>query len=282
MGQSTIQHGDRYEQFVASYIENMYAGKSQIAIYRKKKYPQRISSNPLEIDISIEEKIYANRDSEYDLLTIVECKNYKSAVKREVIDHLIGRKNDVRANEAICFSTSGFQKGAIDKAKDAGIKLVILRFEDLEGNWLTRKNNNRSSSLRIDELLKKFEFFDPKHYFNSRQEVYEGMDIVYLLDSIHSLDLSFAPSIAPRLLEYFSIETLKIGGFDGVINIDLLLYVIVQLGYRTELDHSLIKEGVLALCDFSNKVVRLSVVPNQGLSRYAFSLAHEIGHILLH
>lgn len=56
MGQSTIQQGDRYEQFVASYIENMYAGKSQIAIYRKKKYPQRISSNPLEIDISIEEK----------------------------------------------------------------------------------------------------------------------------------------------------------------------------------------------------------------------------------
>ena len=245
MGQSTIQQGDRYEQFVASYIENMYAGKSQIAIYRKKKYPQRISSNPLEIDISIEEKIYANRDSEYDLLTIVECKNYKSAVKREVIDHLIGRKNDVRANEAICFSTSGFQKGAIDKAKDAGIKLVVLGFEDQEGNWLTRRNNNRSSSLRIDELLKEFEFFNPKHYFNRRQEVYEGMDIVYLLDSIHSLDLSSAPSISPRLLEYVSIKTLKMGGFDGVINIDLLLYVIVQLGYRTELDCSLIKEGYL-------------------------------------
>ena len=159
-------------------------------------------------------------------------------MKREVIDHLIGRKNDVRANEAICFSTSGFQKGAIDKAKDAGIKLVVLGFEDQEGNWLTRKNNNRSSSLRIDELLKEFEFFNPKHYFNRRQDVYEGMDIVYLLDSIHSLDLSSAPSISPRLLEYVLIKTLKMGGFDGVVNIDLLLYVIVQLGYRTELDCS--------------------------------------------
>ena len=160
--------------------------------------------------------------------------------------------------------------------------MVVLGFEDQEGNWLTRKNNNRSSSLRIDELLKEFEFFNPKHYFNRRQDVYEGMDIVYLLDSIHSLDLSSAPSISPRLLEYVSIKTLKMGGFDGVVNIDLLLYVIVQLGYRTELDCSLIKEGVLALCDFQNKVVRLAVVPNQGLPRYAFTLAHEIGHILLH
>lgn len=281
MSETTIQQGDKYEKLVASYLRGIYKQRSGVIIHCKKKYPQRIQGgNPLEIDISIEEKIYTERPEPYDRLTIIECKDHKNPVKRDVIDHLIVRKVDVRANDAICFSTSGFQKGAIDKAKDAGIKLVVLGTNSLNAKWLTRRNNNLNLSTSIGELLKKLGL--TKSTYNSvlTRDVYEGTDIIHLLDSLHPLFFSSVPYISQDKIELLALKTLDMGGYNGYINPDFLFTIINQLEYQIEASPNMIESDILALCDFQNRVVRLAQVSS--LPRLAFTLAHEIGHILLH
>lgn len=281
MSKTTIQQGDKYEELVASYLRGIYKQRTGVVIHCKKKYPQRIQDgNSLEIDISIEEKIYEDRPEPYDRLTIIECKDHKNPVKREVIDHLIGRKEDVRANDAICFSTNGFQKGAIDKAKDAGIKLVVLDADSLNAKWLTRRNNNLNISTSIGELLKKLGLTELMCHSALTKEVYVGTDIVHLLDSLHPLFFSSIPYISQDKIELLALKTLEMGGYNGCIDPDFLFSIISQLGYRIEVAPGLIECDILALCDFQNRVVRFSQISS--LPRLAFTLAHEIGHILLH
>lgn len=281
MTETTIQQGDKYEELVASYLKDLYSQRPGVFIYCKKKYPQRIQgASPLEIDISIEEKIYAERPEPYDRLTIIECKNHKNPVKRDVIDHLIMRKEDVRANDAICFSTSGFQKGAIEKAKDAGVKLAILDAYSLSTKWLTRRNNNLNTSNSIGGLLKKLGLIQSTYHSVFNREVYEGGEIIHLLDRLHPLFFSSVPYISQDKIEYLALKTLEMGGYNGCINPEFFCTVINLLEYRIEINPSLIKCDILALCDFQNRVVRLSQISS--LPRLAFTLAHEIGHILLH
>lgn len=72
MPETSIQQGDRYEEHVALYIKQVYEGRPGVSVYCKKKYPQRIQGGrDLEIDISIEEKIFTDRASAYDKLTII-------------------------------------------------------------------------------------------------------------------------------------------------------------------------------------------------------------------
>jgi restriction system protein len=62
----------------------------------------------------------------FDYLTLVECKAYKSPVKREKVQELWAKLQSVGAQKAVLFSTSGFQSGAIKFAKSHGVALVHL------------------------------------------------------------------------------------------------------------------------------------------------------------
>jgi restriction system protein len=62
---------------------------------------------------------------------LVECKRYSTAVKREVVEVLHDKLRETRAQKAMLFATSGFQKGAIVYARNHHITLV--RFVDGRG-----------------------------------------------------------------------------------------------------------------------------------------------------
>ncbi len=55
---------------------------------------------------------------------LCECKQYKSKVKREIIQILEQKVRSLGMNEGILLSTSGFQKGAIQYAREHGIALM--------------------------------------------------------------------------------------------------------------------------------------------------------------
>jgi hypothetical protein len=62
----------------------------------------------------------------YSYLTVVECKNQGRRVPVEKVEAFVTKSNGVNANKAVMVSTSGFQTGAIEVAKDHGVDLVIL------------------------------------------------------------------------------------------------------------------------------------------------------------
>lgn len=65
-------------------------------------------------------------------VAIVECKHMRRAVEREDLLALESKLRDVGAHKGMVFSTSGFQRGAIEYASARGIATVTV----IPGQWL--------------------------------------------------------------------------------------------------------------------------------------------------
>ncbi|MBD8123667.1 restriction endonuclease [Pseudomonas lutea] len=61
-----------------------------------------------------------------DFAVLIECKKYRSAVKRELVQVLHDKVMSIGAHKGILFTTTGFQSGAITYAKAHGIALVSI------------------------------------------------------------------------------------------------------------------------------------------------------------
>jgi len=86
----------------------------------------------------------------FDYLTLVECKAYKSPVKREKVQELWTKLQSVGAQKAVLFSTSGFQSGAVKFAKQHGVALVHLA--DGRTTILAKAFYNDDGNIRSDMM----------------------------------------------------------------------------------------------------------------------------------
>lgn len=75
-----------------------------------------------EFDIVVEFSILGGAG----IIVLVECKRYIRPVEREKIQVLHAKIQDVGAHKGMIFSTSGFQKGAIDYATEYGIATITF------------------------------------------------------------------------------------------------------------------------------------------------------------
>lgn len=76
---------------------------------------------------------------EYDLggftyKTVIECKDYNSAISVEKIDALIGKIRDIPDLKAVFATKQGYQSGAKTKAEQNKIDLLIVR-EQNDSDW---------------------------------------------------------------------------------------------------------------------------------------------------
>ena len=74
--------------------------------------------------IDVPAKFQAFAGAEFTVL--VECKKYRSAVERELVQVLHDKVRSTGAHKGMLFATSGFQSGAIKYAKAHGIALVSI------------------------------------------------------------------------------------------------------------------------------------------------------------
>ena len=138
--------GKEYETFVANLQQAILDSETFI----KQK----------NIKIELNKKILDNCGSErefdiyweYELggvtyRTIIECKDYNSAISIEKIDALVGKIRDIPSLKPIFATKIGYQKGAKKKAEQNQIDLLIVReqdnsdWEDQLGNPLIKKIN---------------------------------------------------------------------------------------------------------------------------------------------
>lgn len=91
-----------------------------------------------EVDISIRQKV-----GQFDLLMIIDCKNFKRPIDIKTVDSFIGQMQDIGAHQGALVSSSGYTKSAIGRAKTAAINLYHL------GNTLS---NDIKSSLGLPSL----------------------------------------------------------------------------------------------------------------------------------
>jgi restriction system protein len=74
--------------------------------------------------IDVLAKFQAFAGAEFTVL--IECKKYRSAVERELVQVLHDKVRSTGAHKGMLFATSGFQSGAIKYAKAHGIALVSV------------------------------------------------------------------------------------------------------------------------------------------------------------
>ncbi len=84
-----------------------------------------------QIDITIRFKAFGGK-----FLLLIECKHHKSPIKREVIQALRDKVQVLGAHKGMLFATVGFQRGAIQYAREHGITLI--RVADGKTSYETR------------------------------------------------------------------------------------------------------------------------------------------------
>ncbi len=86
------------------------------------------SGAPRQIDVLVR-----HTEGLYEHLILVECKHWKSNVKRIQIDALATAVRDLKASKGVIFTTKGFQSGAVRMAEAVGVDLIKVRgFTDTE------------------------------------------------------------------------------------------------------------------------------------------------------
>ncbi|KAA0986051.1 restriction endonuclease [Pseudomonas sp. ANT_J28] len=86
-----------------------------------------------------------------DFLVLVECKHYKSAIKRETLQILHDRMRSIGAQKGALFTTSGFQSGALEYAKKHGIATV--KIVDGKSTYMTKSFDNTHLQLPVGTAL---------------------------------------------------------------------------------------------------------------------------------
>lgn len=84
--------------------------------------------------------------------TIIECKNYSSTVTIDKIDALIGKLHDFPNIRGVFATTQGYQSGAIEKAKQNNIDLLIVRKEK-DDDWIDEDGNPLIKKIIVNLIV---------------------------------------------------------------------------------------------------------------------------------
>ncbi|MDD4781139.1 MAG: restriction endonuclease [Tissierellia bacterium] len=91
--------------------------------------------------------------------TIIECKRQSHPIKREVVVVLAGKVRSLGAQKGILISTCGFQKGAIQYAKQYGIALLQIINEQV----MHIQNSTQMPNVEQQKIMLEYRKRLPQH-----------------------------------------------------------------------------------------------------------------------
>jgi Zn-dependent peptidase ImmA (M78 family) len=288
---NTVAKGNMFEDMVFAKMKELLESddlgllSKHSKIFQKKAYAGK-SGNNIIFDIAIES--YHSDSNECSTLTLIECKDYNSPIEVEKLRDFAYRIGDVGGNKGYFITTSNFQKGAIQIAESHRIGLAKFNACNLEiDKWVLRRsgytNYQRKQSIR-DEICSPnsnaipYDFvavYDSHCYSNFLDFVAEQIfgemhkiSVPYLSDDIIESKVNCLD-----LLQYQSYP---------LISTEILLNIISnQIGFRL-LQHQILPFEDLGACDFLHKTISVSETLSYNSPRWRFTVAHEIGHYILH
>lgn len=119
-----------YEKQVVSWLEEAEGKLAGFSVQHLEKL--RGGAGEYVIDAVAKFKIFEGAE----IAVLVECKKLKRPVERDVVMILKSKMQDTGSHKGIIFSTSGFQRGAIEYAAKQGIALIT--FVDGRHTYVTR------------------------------------------------------------------------------------------------------------------------------------------------
>ncbi len=288
---NTVAKGDGFENIVfkkmKELLESEMLGLSPkySKIFQKKAYFGK-TGNKIIFDIAIES--YPPDSDEYSTLTLIECKDYKYPIEVDKVRNFASSIDDVGAHKGYFITTSYFQVGAINHAKSCKIGLAKFNINNLDiEKWVLRRVGYQSYKKKqaiFEELstptidtpnnfiaICEFDYYSNFLDFVSEQLI--GTPYKINVDYLSNEDIESNVTNLLTKMQYQS---------DIPRSTDLLIDIISkELNLKLIFDQHL-PHDELGICNFSQRTINISPTLQYDSPRWRFTLAHEIGHYILH
>lgn len=246
------------------------------SIYNKKKYTY-VYGRKVIIDISLENS--TNDETPY--LVIVECKDLSRKVDTSDMGEFCLKVQDLKAKKGVFVTNKGFQRGAVEMAKYHNIALIRID-EKNDVIWDLHRIGNRHT-ISYDDAVNML-YSDTSQWPTL---IVDGFSFCNsILDYFYSL-LNYDDSLLSNNIPFYSNAEIqeKVNQFvdnNSYVKMRTDILKICMLKNGIGFDENTDCMGLLGRYVFFNNQIFISKSLIDEVHRYRFTLAHEIGHSVLH
>jgi hypothetical protein len=188
---NTLKKGNTFENKVFRYIiaelsnDRLHVPGNRSKAFQKKGYFSKDRQAEIIIDISIE--TFLPDATNYSLLTVIECKDYNSAIPVNDLEEFHSKVQQIACDnvKAIFITSAALQKSALNYAKSKGI--AVIRY--LPDNQIEYLMHFMTSSSFSEERLNQSEFnsafLNQEH--KSEGRIFYACDDEYIYPSLFSI-----------------------------------------------------------------------------------------------
>ncbi len=287
---NTTAKGEAFEKKVYDIISNLLsknefpANCRYSSVYHKHKLYSKEEGKDVIFDIVVETTM-PNSDTP-SMIFIIECKDYQRAVSVDRVRNLAYQMSEVGANKGFIFTTSKFQSGVYEIAQTRHIGLVKVS-ENNTLDWILPKSvfNKRHNVIsNIRDYVLSDESQATKYSFAAISGNRTYGDIVSFLESEMELNIQ-----QKRRVKYLTEDKIIDAIYDysfltrethKIVANEQLISIIEELGFQYQ--QSELIAGIAGYINLANHTITVSNDITEGSPHWRFTIAHEIGHIILH
>lgn len=271
--------------------DNFIVPNKHSEIFKRKGYYSLKRDKEIIFDVTIETKL-PNADK-YSTLVVFECKNLGSKVTVDDVEEFGSKLNQVGEHntKGIIVTTNTFQESAFTIAKREGIGLIRLN-SSKEIQWINyRKDSSVQGKSSIEE--EKIEFIDERHNIEPFIATYNGFKFTNFADLLIKLSVIDCfkdneefieiPYVSHERINHIVDKLYSYDLYDGyILDFDKLTsFLEPKYDVKFELDTSE-SDNYLGKIEFNPLCIKISNKARVDNNRWRFTLAHEIGHLILH
>ena len=190
----------------------------------------------------------------------VECKSYNRKLSMQNIEYFNTQIENSRAKSGIIISESDFTEDAISIAKKLKIDLIVINNQN---DIILKRNEDNYIYYSIFEILFKFGILDRNIQYFSKIKIpfISEKEII---------------NIITKKFDYFSIYK------NDRLDTDKVIYFFSNK-YNITFEFNInLGDTILGLISFKKNTIFISNRLKYDSPRWRFTLAHEIGHLILH
>ncbi|MFA6199881.1 MAG: ImmA/IrrE family metallo-endopeptidase [Bacteroidales bacterium] len=292
---SSTEKGNELEKQVYDLLKRMldndslFVNGKKSKIFWKKEYFSDKRKGNIIFDVTIE--TFLNGADKYSVLTIIECKNLKRRVSVDDIEEFNSKISQIAEHNAkgIVITTNYFQESALNYARSQGIGLAKIVNND-ELKWVNYRKDKSNNLLSNKDLEKQFLSQE-----NSSEKFIASINNKIVLDFADLLIESKIIDFYPRNERNINVPYIKEEKIDE--KVAKLSEHNIYYGQKLDTEKlcKFLSEVYPITFDFSNNLEDnllgkiefnpLKIYISKSITdenRWRFTLAHEIGHLILH
>lgn len=282
---NTKHKGDAFEDVVFNHLQKWIDSgqscfnKECCKIFQKKTLKTKSQIAKYEFDIVIE--IYTKPTEKTPCGYILfECKDHTTPIPICNITDFGCKIQNIKGSKGVFVSKNEYQSGAISAAKENSIALVRYSGKEYDDfNFLLHRLVIGNQTKR-DRLVQELSSHISKRTFIAEYECTSYIEPESLFRDL--LNLPHIKNKVPYITDenFDSLCKSLVSKSEIPVKTDTLIKLINDNGF--ELRYQQDDAESLGLCDYINHTIVLNEQLQSQIHRYRFTLAHELGHIILH